>query len=141
MTTKDKTRPNTNSTGKRLFFARHLGCRALSYQPSSSLRDQTRCAVEINLLALGTAGGLGGAGLEAVLEAALDVAEVAHSAGAGGLSALGLLAPVVCVQQKIVSFNPNSSGADMISIIDQAREHNTVWMSGEFVHLRVLAEG
>ena len=79
----------------------------------------------MNLLALGgTAGGLGGAGLEAVLEAAVDVAEVAHSAGAGGLSPLGLLTPVDCFQQKrFVSFTiPLQGGAGMISIIDQARE-------------------
>jgi len=39
---------------------------------------------------------LGHAGLEAVLEAAGDILEVPHAAGADGLSALGLLAPVVC---------------------------------------------
>lgn len=39
---------------------------------------------------------LGGAGLEAVGELAGDVLERPHAAGAGGLSALGLLAPVVC---------------------------------------------
>lgn len=33
---------------------------------------------------------------EAVLESARDVLEVAHAAGTDSLSALGLLAPVVC---------------------------------------------
>lgn len=35
-------------------------------------------------------------GLEAVLEATRDILEVPHAASADGLSALGLLAPVVC---------------------------------------------
>jgi hypothetical protein len=39
---------------------------------------------------------LGGADLEAVLEAAGDGGEGSHAAGTGGLSALGLLGPVVC---------------------------------------------
>lgn len=42
---------------------------------------------------------LGCASLEAVLEFAGDVLEVPHAAGADGLSALGLLAPVVCISQ------------------------------------------
>lgn len=37
----------------------------------------------------------GSASLETVLGAAADVLEVAHAAGTGGLSALGLLAPLV----------------------------------------------
>lgn len=45
-------------------------------------------------MVLGTTSALGGADLEAVVEAAVDLLEVTHSAGAGGLSALGLLAPV-----------------------------------------------
>jgi hypothetical protein len=51
-----------------------------------------------SLLRLGgnAAGALGSAGLEAVLESARDVLEVAAAAGADGLSSLGLLAPVVC---------------------------------------------
>ncbi len=44
-------------------------------------------------------GVLGYTGLEAVLEAAGDVLEVLRAAGANGLSALGLLAPVVCSHQ------------------------------------------
>lgn len=49
-----------------------------------------------NLVALGATGALGGTGLEAVLEAAVDVAQRAHAAAAGGLAALGLLTPVDC---------------------------------------------
>lgn len=41
-------------------------------------------------------GGLGGAGLEAVLESSGNFLEVAAAAGANGPSPLGLLAPVVC---------------------------------------------
>lgn len=44
----------------------------------------------------GGVGVLGDASLEAILEAAGDFLEVPHAAGADGLSALGLLAPVVC---------------------------------------------
>lgn len=44
----------------------------------------------------GGMGVLGDTGLETVLEAAGDVTKVSHAAGANGLSALGLLAPVVC---------------------------------------------
>lgn len=40
---------------------------------------------------------LGYAGSEAVLESAGDVLEVPHAAGADSLSALGFLAPVVCM--------------------------------------------
>ena len=40
---------------------------------------------------------LGYAGPEAVLEFAGNVLEVTHAAGADGLSALGLLAPVDCI--------------------------------------------
>lgn len=45
----------------------------------------------------------GCAGLEAVLEPAGDGAEVPHAAGAGRLSALSLLGPVVCLFPKLVS--------------------------------------
>jgi hypothetical protein len=48
------------------------------------------------LLVGGAAGALGSALLEAVLEAAGDVLEGPGAAGAGRLSPLGLLAPVVC---------------------------------------------
>lgn len=50
-------------------------------------------------MVLGTTSALGGADLEAVVEAAVDLLEVTHSAGAGGLSALGLLAPVDCIKR------------------------------------------
>lgn len=40
-------------------------------------------------------GVLGDTGLETVLEAAGDVLEISHAASSDGLSALGLLAPVV----------------------------------------------
>jgi hypothetical protein len=45
---------------------------------------------------LDAAGALGGTGLEAVGELAGDGLQVLHAAGTGGLSPLGLLAPVVC---------------------------------------------
>lgn len=60
----------------------------------SSLRERKR-DVGIDLLALGATSALGGAGLEAVLEATVNLLEVPHAAGTGGLAALGLLAPVV----------------------------------------------
>ena len=49
-----------------------------------------------NRLSRDTTGVLRGALLEAVLELAVDGLQVLHAAGAGGLSSLGLLAPVVC---------------------------------------------
>lgn len=55
-----------------------------------------------NLVGLGATGTLGGTGLEAVQEAAVDIAQGAHAAGASGLAALGLLAPVDC-RKKFVS--------------------------------------
>ena len=50
-----------------------------------------------SLLSLGswTLGVLWNAGLEAVLESSWDGLHVAHAAGTGGLSSLGLLTPVV----------------------------------------------
>ena len=54
------------------------------------------------LVALGATSALGGTGLEAVLEAAVDVAQRAHAAAAGGLAALGLLTPVVYCTKKNV---------------------------------------
>ena len=65
-------------------------------------RTNETATVGNNLGALGALGALGGADLEAVVEAAVDLLEVAHSAGTGGLSALGLLAPVDC-RTKLVS--------------------------------------
>ena len=49
-----------------------------------------------SLVVLGTAGTLGDTGAEAVLEALVDILQVSAAAGAGGLAALGLLAPVDC---------------------------------------------
>lgn len=49
-----------------------------------------------HLCLLGAAGALGSADLEAVLEASGHGGERSHAAGTGGLSALGLLGPVVC---------------------------------------------
>lgn len=95
---KVNTRPNTNSMGKRHFrlALKPVISNARPFIPAlSSLRERKR-DVEFNLVVLGTTGALGSADLEAVLEATVDILEVAHSAGAGGLSSLGLLAPVVC---------------------------------------------
>jgi hypothetical protein len=70
----------------------------------SSLSEQRKRDAEweniVDLRALGATGTLGGTSLEAVREAAVDVAEGAHAAGASGLAALGLLAPVVCCIKK-----------------------------------------
>lgn len=46
-------------------------------------------------------GALGGASLETILEFAVDGLEVTHAAGAGGLAALGLFAPVVYLGQNL----------------------------------------
>ncbi|GAA85784.1 hypothetical protein AKAW_03898 [Aspergillus luchuensis IFO 4308] len=68
--------------------------------PASENETKTRQSSKGgNLVVLGTTSALGGADLEAVVEAAVDLLEVTHSAGAGGLSALGLLAPVDCIKR------------------------------------------
>ena len=54
------------------------------------------CTEKSRLSGLDAAGTLGGTALEAVGELAVDGLEVTHAAGAGGLPALGLLAPVDC---------------------------------------------
>jgi hypothetical protein len=57
----------------------------------------TNLHIEVRLSGLlDTASALGGTGLEAVAELAGDGLQVLHAAGTGGLSPLGLLAPVVC---------------------------------------------
>lgn len=63
----------------------------------ASPRTKTRRRIGYkNLVALGATGTLGGTSLEAVQEAAVDVAKGAHAAAAGGLAPLGLLTPVDC---------------------------------------------
>lgn len=65
--------------------------------PASPITKTRRRADEKgNLVGLGTASTLGGTGLEAVQEAAVDITQGAHATGAGGLAALGLLTPVDC---------------------------------------------
>lgn len=109
---KKKDRPNTNSTGNSVFFLLPLALRPGSRRqmptgpvipalpPASENETKTRQSSKGgNLVVLGTTSALGGADLEAVVEAAVDLLEVTHSAGAGGLSALGLLAPVDCIKR------------------------------------------
>lgn len=79
------------------------------------------------LVSLGATGALGGTGLEAVGEAAVDVTQRAHTAAAGGLAALGLLTPVDCHRKSVIFQHAIS-----ISGLHQSRER---------VHLRVLAAG
>lgn len=56
-----------------------------------------------NLVVLGTTGALGGADLEAVLEAAVHITQGPHATAASGLPALGLLTPVDCYGVEHVS--------------------------------------
>lgn len=58
------------------------------------MKTRRRIGQRENLVALGATGALGGTGLEVVQEAAVNVAQRAHAAAAGGLAALGLLTPV-----------------------------------------------
>lgn len=67
-----------------------------SYSSLSENENATPSGRKGNLVGLGATGTLGSTGLEAVLEAAVDIAEGAHAAGAGGLAALSLLTPVDC---------------------------------------------
>lgn len=63
---------------------------------SPKTKTRRRADEKGNLVGLGATGTLGSTGLEAVQEAAVDIAEGAHAAGAGGLAALSLLTPVDC---------------------------------------------
>ena len=113
-----------------------------SYQSPSSLRERKR-DVGINLVGLGTAGALGDTDLEAVLETLVDVPDVGHTATASGLSSLGLLTPVDCIAENCKPGIPNINAAEPKTIqIAQAQYlHERIFEEGEFVHLRVLAEG
>ena len=67
--------------------------------PSSRLyssSSSTLCLIRLRGLDGGALGALGSASLESVAELAVDGLEVSHAAATGGLSSLGLLAPVVC---------------------------------------------
>lgn len=71
-----------------------MSCQDATLIPSASPITKTRRRFENDLVSLGATGTLGDTGLEAVSEAAVDVAQRAHAAAAGGLAALGLLTPV-----------------------------------------------
>lgn len=66
-------------------------------------------------MSLGALGALGDTSLEAVQEAAVDSAQGAHAAGAGGLAALGLLTPVVCSKKKVRKPNCSNNICILIS--------------------------
>lgn len=110
----------------------------------------------IHLWLGGTAGALGGADLEAVLEAPGDGGQGAHAAGAGGLSALGLLGPVVCcalhvsIQSLYVCAWAGPLRHPPSFVVDSSLEGSASsgwWVGwgglGSFVHVhfRVLAAG
>lgn len=78
---------------------------------------------------LGVAGVLGLALLEAILETARDVLQVAHAAGADSLSPLGLLAPVDCLCRWSVALSHRQGGSP--SIVQEDVD----------IHFRVLAAG
>ena len=58
-----------------------------------------------------------GTRLETVLGTSADVLEVAHAAGTGGLSALGLLAPLVRAN---LSGGVTARGADLLLEVERA---------------------
>ena len=73
-----------------------LSCQKLQKLHHARAEWSTILHIESRLSGLlDTAGALGGTGLEAVGELAGDGLQVLHAAGTGGLSPLGLLAPVV----------------------------------------------
>lgn len=81
-----------------------MSCQDITPHSFSSLSENEQRDAEWttgNLVSLsgGATGTLGGTGLEAVCEAAVDVAEGAQATGAGGLAALGLLTPVDCCKR------------------------------------------
>ena len=72
-----------------------------SYQLPSPVSETKPNAPTFDRLSLlGAASTLGGTDLEAVLEAAVDDLQVSSSAATGGLSSLGLLAPVDCSKNR-----------------------------------------
>jgi hypothetical protein len=71
---------------------------------------------EGRLRALDATGTLRRASLEAVGELAADGLEVLHAAGTGGLSPLGLLAPVVCGMMLVVFWWSSVSSAVSVQV-------------------------
>jgi len=67
---------------------------------------------------LDTASALGSTGLEAVAELAGDGLQVLHAAGTGGLSPLGLLAPVVCSGMLVLWFFRSLIRGDALAKVD-----------------------
>lgn len=53
-----------------------------------------------HLVLRGSPGTLGSAGLESVVESAVDLADVLHAAGTGGSASESLLAPVDCSRKQ-----------------------------------------
>lgn len=82
------------------------------------------------------------ASLEAVLEAARDAGEVLHAAGADGLSALGLLAPVVCVASFVSKTSRRVTTPDPVQSFSQRAVMSGAGQDRAVnVHFRVLAAG
>ena len=86
------------------------------------------------LSSLGATGTLGGAGLEAVLELAVDGLEVGHAAGASGLPSLGLLAPVDCFNALVLY----SCRFEVESVVVQVSER---WRVDRDIHFLTEALG
>ena len=75
----------------------------IPFPASPRTKNATPIGKTGNLVVRGATGTLGGTGLEAVLEAAVNFAQRAHAAAAGGLAPHSLLAPVVCLKKNLVS--------------------------------------
>lgn len=91
------------------FSSTHCSFLHLCLKACSKLhRVPAECATgrhrKIRLVLRGATSALGGTLLEAVAELAVDGLQVLHAAGAGGLSPLGLLAPVVCGNVLVMLF-------------------------------------
>lgn len=82
-------------------------CKREKGKKDDFVNDSIQLLVELSGgWAMGT---LGNTGLEAVLEFAVDGLEVTHATGAGGLTALGLLAPVDYIFTKKCEFSGSNS--------------------------------
>lgn len=77
--------------------------RGSSSIPALSSPGERKRDIGNDLVGLRATGALGSADLESVLEAAVDISEVGHAAGTGRLASLGLLAPVDCCSDILVS--------------------------------------
>lgn len=123
-----------------------FSCAAPAPSPCSSSRKLFgwyRCWNRLWLVSAASA--LGGSSAETVPELAGDFGQRAHATGTGGLSALGLLGPVVCSPCVLASVLValRCPRCCCLSLLSWALVRGCIFSDGSsvHVHLRVLAAG